>query len=873
MAEDADLGPPAGEGPDSELKPRKRVFIVDGNSYLYRAFFATPHLSNAKGVPTNATYSFMNMLKKLSNEEAPDYLVVVFDSKAPSFREEISKAYKAQRPPMPDNLSVQTPYVKSLLKAMGLPVLEKDGYEADDIIATLVDRLKDQDTDLVIVTSDKDMMQLVSDKVIILDTMKGSLIREKDVIEKFGVRPALVADYLALSGDTSDNIPGVPGIGDKTARELVSTLGGLDAIYANLDGIEKTSVREKLRSGRDLAYMSRDLATLRLDVPVETILHNLAPKEQDARALRGLYRELEFLALYRDIKVEQPQDRARPMVTLSQLGRKRIGLLAVFNGRNAADLHVQRFAACDGGGVFYSEKDEDLLEIVLHAEEVIVHDLKPLLILIRKQGGSAPELRTSSSEPVLPAFFDTMLATYLINPLRKDYGIGAVIEEFLDVTVTSHDPKQALADSAPHLFELKELLYGRLEEWGVRDLFSLVEMPLVRVLAAMECTGVKVDRGRLSDLSRDFDKRLNRLMKEIYNLAGGPFNINSPQQLSRVLFETLQLQPVKKTKTGYSTDTEVLQTLSAFHPLPKEILEYRTLSKLKGTYVDVLPTLIDPRTGRIHASFNQMVVATGRLSSSDPNLQNIPVRGEEGMKIRAAFVPEPGFVLMSSDYSQIELRVLAHISQDQRLIDTFMRDEDIHSHVAQEVFGVAPEAVTQEMRRTAKVINFGIIYGMSSYGLSKELGISQREAQQYIDDYFQKYKGVKDYMDGVLEEARREGRVKTLLGRIRSIPEIRNPDANVRQLGERAAMNTPIQGTAADLIKIAMVNIYQRLSEKNLRSLLIMQIHDELVFEVKEEETDIMERIVRDEMEHVTGLSVPLKVSIGKGLSWAEAHG
>jgi DNA polymerase-1 len=427
-------------------------------------------------------------------------------------------------------------------------------------------------------------------------------------------------------------------------------------------------------------------------------------------------------------------------------------------------------------------------------------------------------------------------------------------------------------DSIPYLFELKDTLQKKMEELGLLDLFFKTEMPLIEVLADMECFGVKVDRKILGILSRDFDKRLNSIIKEIYGHAEGPFNINSPQQLSRILFETLKLPPVKKTKTGYSTDTGVLEKLSSLHPLPKEILEYRTLTKLKGTYIDVLPTLTDPYTGRIHASFNQMVVATGRLSSSDPNLQNIPVRGEEGRKIREAFIPEDGFILLSSDYSQIELRVLAHISGDQLLIETFLKDEDIHTKVAQEVFKVEAGGVTQEMRRTAKVINFGIIYGISSYGLSKELGVSQKEAQGYIDDYFERYRGVKRYIEEVLEEARLKGFVKTLFGRIRYIPEINNPDTAIRQLGERTAMNTPIQGTAADIIKMAMVNIQNKIKENNLSSRLIIQIHDELVFEVKKEETYIMEKLVKEGMEQVVSLLVPLKVSLGKGKSWAEAH-
>jgi DNA polymerase-1 len=847
---------------DSELSSPNRVFLVDGNSYLYRAVFATPPLSNSKGIPTNATYAFMNMMRKLQNEEKPDSLIIVFDSKAPSFREEISKAYKAQRPPMPGNLSAQIPYVKAVLEAMGLPMLEKEGFEADDIIGTVVEQLKEHDADVVIVTSDKDMMQLVSDHVKIMDTMKGVSIGEKEVEEKFGVKPALMTDYLALCGDTSDNIPGVPGVGGKTARELVSMFGSLDELYACIDKVKKPALREKLIAGKDLAYMSRQLATIRLDVPIETGIDDLKTREPDMKALRRLYRELEFTSLYKEIKVDGEEKKEWRRIDLASLNKKRIALLVNFHGKNVSDIQLHSFAAFDGGGILISQKNEELAEILSRAEEIITHNLKPLLIFLTNQ-----QINQSTTN-----FFDTMLATYLMNPLRKDYGINSVLEEYLDMEFSCRGQEEIMAETIHYLFELKDVLKKKMDRRGLLPLFINTEMPLIGVLADMECKGVKVDRVRLNSLSRGFDQRLNGIIKQIYDLAGGPFNINSPQQLSRVLFETLGLTPVKKTKTGYSTDIEVLQILSIEHPLPKEILEYRTLTKLKGTYIDVLPTLINPLTGRIHASFNQMVVATGRLSSSDPNLQNIPIRGDEGMKIREAFVPEEGHVLISSDYSQIELRVLAHISGDQLLIDTFLKDEDIHTRVAQEVFGVADGGVTHEMRRTAKVINFGIIYGMSSFGLAKELGVSQRDAQNYIDDYFTKHQGVRAYMDGVQQEAREKGFVQTLFGRIRYIPEINNHDNNIRQLGERTAMNTPIQGTAADIIKMAIVNIHRKIKEQGLLSRLIMQIHDELVFEVPHDETDVMEKLNKTEMEQVVKLSVPLRVSLGKGHSWAEAH-
>jgi DNA polymerase-1 len=848
-----------------ETRNSKRIFLVDGNSYLYRAFYATPYLSNSRGIPTNATYAFISMLKKLLKEEKPDSMVVVFDSKAPSFREEISKAYKAQRPPMPGNLSTQIPYVKMVIEAMGITITEKEGFEADDVIGTFVEMLKGYDVEVYIVTSDKDMMQLVTDKVFMFDTMKNLLIGEKEVGEKLGVKPSLVIDYLALCGDTSDNIPGVSGIGEKTARELVSSLGTIDEIYNNLEGVKKVSIREKLVENKDFAFMSKQLATIRLDVPIDNGIDCLKMKEQDLKALRRIFRELEFYSLYKEIHIGDQKSKTYQEVELSQLHKKSIGVIANYHGKNLTDIELESFAVFDGQGIFFSQDEEALFEVMSHAEDIIVHNLKPLLILLFK--------KTKDSNHFSPSkCFDTMLAAYLMNPLRKDYGIGAIIEEYLDVELVSHDVRHTLTESVLHLFELKEAFLNRMKDLDLSDLFVHTEMPLIEVLGEMECGGVKVDRKILAALSRDFDKRLNSIIKDIYTLAGGPFNINSPQQLSRILFETLKLPTVKKTKTGYSTDTEVLQTLVSLHPLPKEILEYRTLTKLKSTYIDVLPTLINPRTGRIHASFNQMVVATGRLSSSDPNLQNIPIRGEEGMKIRGAFIPEEGCMLLSSDYSQIELRVLAHISGDQLLIDTFLKGEDIHTRVAQEVFKVEANEVTQEMRRTAKVINFGIIYGMSGYGFSKELDISQKDAQTYIDYYFERHRGVKAYMDRVLEEARIKGFVKTLFGRIRYIPEVNNPDNTIRQLGERTAMNTPIQGTAADIIKMAMVNIHRKIHEKHLSSKLIMQIHDELVFEVREEEMVSMESIVREEMEHVVNLSVPLKVTLGKGKSWALAH-
>jgi DNA polymerase-1 len=706
-------------------------------------------------------------------------------------------------------------------------------------------------------------MQLVGDSVTIFDSMKNLMMKREQVAEKFGIDPRLISDFLALAGDTSDNIPGVPGIGEKTARDLVATFGGLDDIYAHIDDVKKPSVRQKLRENRDRADLSRQLATLRIDVPIDMAFEDMRVREPDLGELRKIYRELEFTSLYREIKPEESAPAPQEASSLSQItqGGGPLSVIAQIRGRCPADVVLDRFVVSNGKAVFYSESEEDLFAAVDAAREMTVHNLKPLFIAAARKGVD-----------LAPRFFDTMLAVYLINPSRKDYGIEGILGEFLDADVSGETERQKMPASAAHMAALREVLAARLDELGLTTLFADIETPLVEVLARMECTGVRVDRSALAALSRDFDGRLNAVIARIYDLAGDNFNINSPQQLARILFHKLELPPVKRTKTSLSTDNEVLQTLSDLHPLPAAVLEYRSLAKLKSTYVDALYPLIHQFTGRIHTSFNQMVVATGRLSSSDPNLQNIPIKGVEGRKIREAFVPEDGFLLVSSDYSQIELRVLAHISGDDVLVDAFLNDLDIHSRVASEVFRVDADHVTPEMRRTAKVINFGIVYGISGYGLSKELGVGPREAQSYIDAYFERHRGIKEYIERTLAEAREKGLVRTLFGRIRYMPELSNADANVRQFGERTAMNTPIQGTAADIIKMAMVNIYRELKRRRSRSRLIMQIHDELVFEVPEGEIDEMKEMIRHEMEHVCALRVPLKVSIGQGRNWAEAH-
>lgn len=830
---------------------KKRIFLVDGNSFIYRAFFATPYLATSKGVPTNATFATTNMILKLIKEGNPDSIVVIFDSKVPSFRHEISKEYKAQRKPMPSNLIVQIPYIKEIVESLGIPIIEIEGYEADDVIGTLVQRLKNPSVDIYVVTGDKDLMQFVGDGVYVYDTMKEMIFGEKEVEEKFGVSPSKISDLLALAGDTSDNIPGIPGIGEKTAQALIREFGSIETLYENIGKLKKESLKKKLVEGKDLAFLSKNLASIKTDVPLRD-LEIFRPRKPDYKRLRSLFRELEFSSLLKEIPEEKRERYEFREIPLKEMDLSEISIYAFFEAKE-----LKGFSIYDGKSFYYSKESEDLLYALEKCRSVSLYDLKQFFL-----SGFSLEAEKA---------FDIMLATFLLNPLRKDLRLETIVAYYLGFDISTGFAKEDLFEKAKAISEVKKILEREIEEKGLKNLFYSIEMPISEVLAEMEKSGVKVDVQRLRSISEELSERLNRLSGIIFKEVGEEFNINSPKQLSHILFEKLKLKPQKRTKKGFSTDTEVLEELIDEHPVIKHILEFRTLHKLKSTYLDSLPSWIDPKTRRIHPSFNQTNVLTGRLSTQDPNLQNIPIRGDEGKRIREAFVSEDGFLLMSSDYSQIELRILAHLSKDEALIESFRRGEDIHTKVAMEVFKVDETKVTPDMRRTAKVINFGIIYGMSPYGLSRELGISQDEAEKYIEDYFKIHVGVKEYMEKVVDEAKEKGYVRTLFGRIRYIPELRNPDQKVFQMGVRYATNTPIQGTAADLIKLAMVNIFRRKTDLGLSSKLILQIHDELLFEVKEEEIEIMENLVRYEMENVYRLIVPLKVSIGFGKNWAEA--
>lgn len=883
------------------------LYLIDGNSYIYRAYHAVRSLATSKGLPTNAIYGFTNMLLKIVKEKKPDYLAIAFDVKGPTKRHIEYEQYKAHRPEMPKDLVQQIPYIHKLVEAFNIPAILMEGYEADDIIGTISKKME-KDFDVIIVTGDKDMLQLISENIKIYDTLKDKVYEEKDVVERFGVAPDKVVEIMGLMGDASDNIPGVHGIGEKTATALIAEFGSIENLLANVDKIKKPKLAEALKGSADIARLSRELATIILDCPVEMDLNEYKKKDPDNALLIGLLRELEFTSLLKQISGEASSLENKRYSTvlkedaLLQLIKKmkEKGGLSIDTETTSEDPMLAEIV-----GISISiEKDEGFYIPVSHRylgapeqlkKEWVLNQLKQLLEdeKIKKIGQNIKyEIIVFKNHGInlSGASFDTMVASYLLNPNKYSHGLNNIALEYLnhimttykDVTGTGKGQKNFSevdietaanysCEDAEITYQLAKLLGPMLKEQGLERLFYDVEVPLISVLARIEMNGVKVDTDFLSSLSKEVDAQLNDIVKRIYSLAKGEFNINSPKQLSEVLFTRLGLKPVKKTKTGHSTDEEVLKTLASQHELPKELLDYRQLTKLKSTYIDALPRMVHPRTKRIHTSLNQTVTSTGRLSSSEPNLQNIPIRTALGKRIREAFVAEEGKMLLSADYSQIELRILAHLSGDEVLIDAFKKDEDVHTRTAMELFGAAPDKVDSNMRRFAKTVNFGIVYGMSPYGLSSDLGIPVDEAKAYIDNYFVHYKGVKEFIDKTISEAKEKGYVLTMLNRKRNIPELMSANGATRNFGERMAVNTPIQGSAADLIKMAMINIDKRLDKERLKSMMILQVHDELVFEVTEDELEIMKELVKKEMENVMPMSVPIKVDIGIGRNWSEA--
>jgi DNA polymerase-1 len=919
----------------SETKP-KRLFLLDGSALAYRAYFAFIRnpLVNSKGVNTSGVFGFTNTLLKILKDEHPDYIACVFDTPEPTFRHRVFPEYKATREKMPDELVVQLPAIREVVSVFRIPLIEMAGFEADDVMGTLATQAEEGGIETYLVTGDKDFMQLISPSIKMYTLSKGGGGSEPEIIDpdavkaKWGVGPENITDLLGLMGDASDNIPGVPGIGPKTAQELINQFGSLESALDRIQEIKKEGLRNNLYQHRQQALFSKDLATIRTDVPVLVSITSLVSEGPDHTKVIPLFKDLEFNKFLRDLaelKIRQPgksesERKYRTLLTDAQFDAflKEINRIPMFaldletTSLDAISAEIVGLSFCwKEGEAFYipllvpeNERPMDLFAGASNgrSSDSVLRRLKPILENpnVKKCGQNIKYdmlvLRRHNVQ-VQGVDFDSMIAAYLVNPTARQFGIDALALEYLHMqkiptkSLIGAGQKQIRMDQvqlekvaeyacedADAAFQLRHVLEPKLSEIAVDKLFREVEMPLVRVLMEMEENGVSLDTRLLASMSADMESQLNRIQNDIYEIAGERFNINSTQQLGKILFEKLKVHELvgwkrpKRTKTGYATDVSILEGLSG-HPLPQKLLEYRQLAKLKSTYVDALPKLINPKTGRLHASFNQTVTATGRLSSSDPNLQNIPIRTDLGREIRKAFIPaEKGQVILSADYNQIELRIMAHLSGDETLMDSFRKGEDVHKRTASEIFGIPPEAVDDAHRRDAKTINFGIMYGMGVFGLSDRLGISQEEAQQFITAYFARYPKVNEYITRTIALAYKQGFVTTLLNRRRYLPELKSDNRNLRDFAERTAINTPIQGTAADLIKIAMIRIADHLREPKWKAKMILQIHDELVFEAPEGEIVSLSEMVKEEMEGAIRLSVPIKVDVGTGKNWFEAH-
>jgi DNA polymerase-1 len=869
--------------------PAKKLFLVDAMAHIYRAFYAPMMRMNGPGgLPTKVPFLFANILRRIIKDYQPQYLGIVFDPSGPTFRDKLFEKYKAQREPMPDEMRVQLPYVKKLCVAMHLPVLEMQGFEADDVIGTLAVKGAKNDLEVLIVSNDKDMMQLVGKNVRTLRTGSGGakadvIVDEKRVEEILGVPPERVIDIMALTGDTVDNIPGAKGIGEKGATELIQKYGSVEKALDHADEVPNKRYREALQQQREQVMMSKQLATIATEVPIELDLQALEIKPPDIAALAALYRELGFNSLLKELGAEaitasaseESKSAKKDYAQLANAAEFREWLkkapvkkpLSIWLNLDSAGRESEGFgtkvtgievstAPGEGRSLWTDEKNE-----VVEALTPVLKDVKRAKIV---HDPKLFQLMMGSTEKIEHA---TQIYSYLLRPTTSKH-------DFTDVMFRqfSEQVGGGSGERADGLQRLATALRKQLEEQKLEEVYEKIDLPVAGVLAEMERAGVRVNPQVLEAMSTSMEKEVRRLEKEIWKLAGVEFNVNSPAQLAEILFDKLDLQPgAKRGKAkSRSTAADVLEELGARHPLPGKVIEYREFAKLKSTYVDALPKLIHPETGRLHTSFNQTGTATGRLSSSDPNLQNIPIRTELGREIRAAFVAEKGKILLSADYSQIELRVMAHFSKDSVLVEAFRNGEDIHARTAQEVFGVGPMAQTAEHRRAAKAINFGIIYGLSAYGLAQQLGIDQKEAAKFINAYFSRYRGVKEYLDQVLIQTRKSAETRTLFGRVRPIPEIGSPQVQLRNFAERTALNSPLQGTAADLIKLAMIAIAKRLKEEKLKAQMILQVHDELLFEAPSKEQKVLEKLVREEMEGVHKLAVPLMVEIGVGPNWRD---
>jgi DNA polymerase-1 len=855
---------------------RRELILVDGSGYIFRAFFALPQLTNSRGMPTNAVYGFIRMLVKLLKEARPSHIAVVFDSAKKTFRDDLFEDYKKNRPEAPNDLVVQIPYIHRAVEAFRIRSIVRDGVEADDVIATLAARAAKRRIDTVIVTADKDFMQLIGPHLTLWDTMRDRRTTTREIKERFGVEPRALIDIQSLTGDAIDNVKGIPGIGEKTASALIQKFGTLDNLYAHLDDVEKTDIRGAkkvaalLREHRADAELARKLVTIDTDVPLDVEPEDLDWKGIDERAAADLMRELEFHSMLQEIA---PSQASLPMAERVAVPSVLADLPSILKELAGADRIALDLASDAAGGErlqIRAAGKTHLLdrEMIRGAQAMLAastppkacHDLKQHIRALGRMGVALGGVD-----------FDTMLAGFLVNSGRPEPSLDDLYHEHL---APLGRPSSALAP-AEIVEALRTALIPKLREAGLDRLFSDIEMPLAPILAEMEATGIAVDATALAEISVEFGEEVRRLERECYQLAGREFNLNSPNQLRDVLFTALKLpvKGIKKTKSGYSTDADSLEKLAAAHPMPRKLLEYRSIAKLKSTYADALSGLIDRRTGRIHTTLHQALTATGRLSSSDPNLQNIPTRSEEGRRIRRAFVAAGDHLLLSADYSQIDLRVLAHLSGDPTLVDAFQREEDIHARTATEVLGITADQVGAEQRRLAKVINFGIIYGMGPQRLAGELGIPVGEASDYIKRYFDRLPRVKAWFEETLERGRKDGYVSTMYGRRRYLPELNAAPGGSKAQAERIAINTPIQGSAADLIKVAMIRLHSEIQHQNLAARMLMQVHDELLLEVRNDALEAAAEAARREMEGVAAMKVPLRVDLKWGPNWAQMSG
>ena len=905
------------------MKKHPRLYLIDGSSYIFRAFYGIRQfLSNSKGLPTNAIYGFGTMLLRILREEQPEYIAIIFDPKGNTFRHEMYKEYKANRAETPDDLVSQIPYIINLVEAFNIISIQQEGFEADDIIGTVSKKAEKEGYDVTIVSGDKDMMQLLSSNIKMLDTLKNKTFGVKEVKEKFGVGPGQVTEVMGLMGDSSDNIPGVPGIGPKTATALIQDYGDIENLLKNLEKIKKEALKIKLSKYAEQARLSKKLCIIDTNVRLPIGIEEMKAKKLDSKRLISLFKELEFASLLsrvelgdekwmesgklRGWKPDAVKKKYKIVFNEKELDKiiiqvKNKGLLSIDLETTSPfpmkaeivgisisitlnDAYYIPVGHNYPGAPAQLNRDKVLEKLKLILEDInikkIGQNIKYEIIVFKNAGIKVKNI-----------YFDTMIASYLINPSKHNHNLEDIALEYLNYRAITYkdiagsgskeigfnkvDIETAAnysGENADITLQLSKKLLPALEKDALVSLLNNVELPLAEALAEIEINGVKINKNFLEKMSKDLEKDMSLSTQKIYDMAGEEFNINSPKQLSEILFEKLKLPPVKKTKTGFSTDMSVLEQLAKDYPLPAVIISYRQLSKLKSTYVDALPLLINKKTGRIHTSFNQTVTATGRLSSSNPNLQNIPIRTELGRKIREAFIAEKNHLLLSADYSQIELRILAHLSEDEVLMEAFKNGEDIHAQTASKIFNVFPNMVDSEMRRTAKAVNFGIIYGISPFGLSKNIGVSRNEAKEFIDQYFALYKAVRTYLDQTIVDARKNGYVTTILNRRRYLPELNSKNKQMKEFAERTAVNTPIQGSAADLIKIAMINISKSMKKNNLVSKMIMQVHDELVFEIPEAEKEIMLDLVKKEMEGVMKLKIPLIVDAVIGENWGKVH-